>query len=95
MGEQIIWEISGVLFFISIVVGISQPLREISHINKKLDIISKQIGIPDLISEDIKIELKQLASQGKIPKAIKRYRILTGEGLKEAKEFINSLDEVK
>ncbi|WP_253198424.1 ribosomal protein L7/L12 [Clostridium gasigenes] len=43
--------------------------------------------------ENIDVELKNLIEQGEKIKAIKRYRIVTGLGLKEAKDYVDSLSE--
>ncbi|WP_435575532.1 ribosomal protein L7/L12 [Clostridium gasigenes] len=39
------------------------------------------------------VELKNLIREGKKIKAIKKYRIVTGLGLKEAKDYVDSLSE--
>ncbi|AAK79627.1 ribosomal protein L7/L12 [Clostridium acetobutylicum] len=44
----------------------------------------------DLI--DVDTEIRELVRKGKKIEAIKRYRILTKVGLKEAKDYIDSLD---
>lgn len=54
-----------------------------------LNKISRQVGVPDTITD----ELKSLISEGKKIEAIKRYRIATGVGLKEAKEYVDSLSK--
>ncbi|WP_446899218.1 ribosomal protein L7/L12 [Clostridium sp. LBM24168] len=59
--------------------------------NSKLNRISKYIGIYDELKEEIVEELKDLISQGEKIKAIKKYRMATGAGLKEAKDYIDSL----
>ncbi|GAB6167569.1 hypothetical protein JCM1393_00290 [Clostridium carnis] len=58
-----------------------------------LDTIAKQIGVPDIVTNDVKNELKNLILEGKNIKAIKRYRMITGLGLKEAYEYINQLSK--
>jgi len=47
--------------------------------------------VPDTITENIDEELKILISEGKKIKAIKKYRMATGIGLKEAKDYIDRL----
>jgi ribosomal protein L7/L12 len=56
-----------------------------------LDKIAKQVGIPDIVTKDVKDELITLISEGNKIKAIKRYRMVTGLGLKEAKEYVDQL----
>jgi ribosomal protein L7/L12 len=56
-----------------------------------LDKIAKHVGIPDIVTKDVKDELITLISEGNKIKAIKRYRMVTGLGLKEAKEYVDQL----
>ncbi len=83
--------IAGLLICIS--TSINQLRSEIIRINSTLESIAKQIGVPDIIIENIDDELKNLIKEGKKVKAIKRYREVTGFGLKESKEYIDSLGE--
>lgn len=55
--------------------------------NSKLNKISKQVGLPNTISDEVKI----LLSEGKRIKAIKKYRIDTGADLVEATQYIDYL----
>ncbi|QSW21420.1 ribosomal protein L7/L12 [Clostridium gasigenes] len=54
---------------------------------------SNKIVISDAVVENIDVELKNLIKEGKKIKAIKKYRIVTGLGLKEAKDYVDSLSE--
>ncbi|SCI72447.1 ribosomal protein L7/L12 [uncultured Clostridium sp.] len=81
----------GLFILITLVSIISQLRDDITRMKATLDKIAKQIGVPDLVTKDIKDELKSLISEGKKVKAIKRYRTITGVGLKEAKEYIDQL----
>lgn len=61
-----------------------------------LDEISKQVGVVDILIEDMSMEelnvkLKELISKDKRIEAIKMYRIVTGKDLEEAKDYINNL----
>ena len=47
------------------------------------------------VLENMNIELKKLILEGKKFKAIKKYRMVTGLGLKEAKEYIDLLSAEK
>ncbi|SJU39198.1 Ribosomal protein L7/L12 C-terminal domain [Clostridioides difficile] len=60
---------------------------DISRININLNKIAKQIGVPNTIND----EIKNLILEGKKVEAIKKYRNATGLGLKESKEYIDSL----
>jgi ribosomal protein L7/L12 len=79
----------GVWLLLWIVISISQIRSDIARININLNKIAKQIGVPDTITD----ELKSLLLEGKKVEAIKKYRIATGVGLIEAKEYIDSLSK--
>ncbi|MGN9163226.1 ribosomal protein L7/L12 [Clostridium sulfidigenes] len=80
--------ILGIVFSI-----VSQLQRDIARINASLYRIEKHIGVKNPEVENIDEELRELISQGKKVRAVKRYRIATGLGLKEAKEYIDRLSE--
>ena len=63
---------------------------KIKHMDKKLDQIMDYLGIEDV---NIDEELKELTADNKKIPAIKRLRQETGMGLKEAKEYVDNLDE--
>jgi ribosomal protein L7/L12 len=90
MSENIIWFIVGALL-ISKIIDSYLTQSEIKRLNATLDKIAKHIGVSDAVTEDINEELKNLITEGKKIKAIKRYRMVSGLGLKESKEFIDSL----
>lgn len=76
-----------------IVANLSSISKEINKINKKIDKIMSTLNISEYDYDLIDNELKNIISdKGKI-KAIKRYREITGVGLKEAKEYIDKLNE--
>lgn len=63
---------------------------KIKHMDKKLDQIMDYLGIENV---NIDEELKELIADNKKIPAIKRLRQETGMGLKEAKEYVDNLDE--
>ncbi|WP_270942201.1 50S ribosomal protein L7/L12 [Romboutsia lituseburensis] len=87
-------------FFEVIVIGlmlstvsyILEVKSSIDILNKKLDKISEKVGISNELEEDLKNELIDLISKGNKIKAIKKYRDNTGAKLKEAKDYIESLE---
>lgn len=85
------WFIAVTLIWLVINVGHLQ--NNIDKVNKKLDKISKQVGVSNEISDVAMDELKVLIEKGQKVKAIKEYRVATGVGLKEAKEYIDLLSE--
>lgn len=85
------WFIAVTLMWLVINVGHLQ--NNIDKVNKKLDKISKQVGVSNEISDVAMDELKFLIEKGQKVKAIKEYRVATGVGLKEAKEYIDLLSE--
>lgn len=91
MDINLIWIIIGGVVLISISSSISQLRNDLARINANLDRIAKQIGVPDLVTDELDIELKKLILEGKKIQAIKKYRMATRIGLKEAKEYIDRL----
>lgn len=79
--------VAGLLLWI--VSSINQVRSDITRININLNKIAEQVGVSDTIMD----ELKSLILEGKKVEAIKKYRIATGLGLKEAKEYIDSLSK--
>lgn len=82
-----------VVILISLLSTIFQLRNDIVRMNKKLDKITKHIGVVDITPENEDEEFKKLILEGKKIQAIKRYRMLTGEGLKEAKEYVDLISE--
>ena len=72
-----------------IVGSIIQLRSDIARINVTLNKIAKQVGVPDTVTNELKI----LISEGKKIKAIKKYRMVTGLGLLEAKQYVDSLSD--
>lgn len=52
-----------------------------------------KIEVADADLKSMDIELKNLIAEGKKYEAIKKYRMVTGLGLKEAKEYVDLLSE--
>mgnify|MGYP001581930663 CR=1 FL=1 len=89
MNNTVIWGIIGVGLLIIIVCAIIRTQKDIERINVTLNKIAKQVGVPDTVTN----ELKSLILDGKKIEAIKKYRMATGLGLLEAKEYVDSLCE--
>lgn len=87
MSYKIIWFLIGAFAFLIGYIGKIES--DISRINKKLNWIAKQLGESDTITD----YLKQLIFEGKKVEAIKKYRIDSGAGLLEVKEYVDSLNE--
>lgn len=66
---------------------------EIYKMKVTLDRIAKHNGIGDVEDKDIDDEICELLSSGKKIKAVKRYREITGLGLKESKDYVDLLNE--
>lgn len=69
--------------------------RDQKRIESKLDRIIEHLGLPELskenINDELKEELKKLIEANKKVKAIKKLRDVTGMGLVEAKDYVDSL----
>ena len=93
MDDKMTWIIMGCVILGIVFSIVSQLQRDIARINASLYRIEKHIGVKNPEVENIDEELRELISQGKKVRAVKRYRIATGLGLKEAKEYIDRLSE--
>ena len=81
--------IGAVMFIVG---NLSSISSEINKTNRKIDKIMSNLNIDEYDYDLIDKELKNIISnKGKI-KAIKRYREITGVGLKESKEYIDKLE---
>ncbi len=86
--NTVIWVVGAGL--VTCIVGSIIQLRsDIARINVTLNKIAKQVGVPDTVTNELKI----LISEGKKIKAIKKYRMVTGLGLLEAKQYVDSLSD--
>lgn len=91
MDDKYIYIIIPIL--IILIIEISQIRNQLTKINSTLNKIARHVGVDDKLFENIDAELKDLILQGKKIKAIKKYRLVSGVGLKEAKDYIDSLSE--
>lgn len=89
MNYKVILGLAVVGLLMIIVTSIKQMQSDIARINANLNKIAKQVGVEDTITD----ELKGLLLEGKRIEAVKKYRIATGAGLVEAKEYVDSLKE--
>lgn len=84
-----------VILFTIFSTNISELHRNQKRIESKLDKVIEHLGLYELsmehISADLKSELIGLVSENKRVKAIKKLRDATGMGLKEAKDYVDSL----
>ncbi|MCY6483845.1 ribosomal protein L7/L12 [Clostridium aestuarii] len=65
----------------------------LSITNYKANNKSNEIKLSDTELQNMDIELIKLITDGKKIKAIKKYRMATGVGLKEANDHVDSLSE--
>lgn len=86
-----IWIIALLLMILGILVASPGSSEfKMNHMDKKLNRIMEHLGIKEI---NIDEELKELIADDKRIPAIKRLREETGMGLKEAKEYVDDLDE--
>ncbi len=74
-----------------IISSISDLKKDIAHINANINKIAEKVEVPNTLDD----ELKKLILEGKKIEAVKNYRVATGAGLVEAKEYIDFLSERK
>lgn len=72
-----------------ILIILGEIKTEIARTNKNLNAVMKKIGIEEAFMP----EVEKLVNEGKTVEAIKKYRKETGIGLKEAKEYIDSINK--
>lgn len=72
-----------------ILIILGEIKTEIARTNKNLNAVMKKVGI----EESFMPEVEKLIKEGKTVEAIKKYRKETGIGLKEAKEYIDSINK--
>ncbi len=76
-------------------ININALQRNQKRIESKLDRIIEHLGLPEPsrenISDELKGELISLVKENKKVQAIKKLKEATGMGLKEAKDYIDSL----
>lgn len=87
------YAIIGFLCGVSIVLmmNVSNQKDQIKILNNKLNKIINHLEIEDDEFNKINDELNKLIIEGKKVKAVKLYRMTTGAGLKESKEYIDAL----
>lgn len=81
------------VIIISLASSISQLKADVDLIKMKLNTISKHVDLPDLTNNELKIIVLELILKGEKIKAIKEYRLATGAGLLEAKQYIDHLSK--
>lgn len=74
------------------VAAIERRLNRLSRLDAKLDALLKHSGIAFDEYANVPADVADLIRRGETIRAIKRFRRVTGLGLKEAKDYI---DEVK
>ncbi|MBZ9609431.1 50S ribosomal protein L7/L12 [Clostridium estertheticum] len=93
---------AGVVLTVSSIVNTISMMRiDIAQMNRTLSMIADKVGVPSKIglpgemrvSDETMAELKSLILEGKNIKAIKKYRMATGIGLIEGKDYIDALSE--
>lgn len=78
--------------FVCLYTVISSFEKKLNKIEMKMDKIAEKLGInEETLSDEVQEEIEELVKQGNLVRAIKIYRMETGVGLKEAKEYIDDL----
>lgn len=86
-----IWIIALLLMILGILVASPGSSEfKVNHMDKKFNRIMEHLGIEEI---NIDKELKELIEDDKRIPAIKRLREETGMELKEAKEYVDNLEE--
>lgn len=95
MNNIVIFSLITMLFVttISLALRIERLKSDVDLIKMKLNTISKHVDLPDPTNNELKIIVLELISKGEKIKAIKEYRLATGAGLLEAKQYIDHLSK--
>ena len=80
--------IAGIMFIVTGMMNIVLSITQYKGNNK-----SNQIEVSDTDLENMNVELRTLITKGKKIEAIKKYRMVTGLGLLQAKGYVDSLSE--
>ncbi|EOW1983123.1 hypothetical protein ACNZ6X_002409 [Enterococcus faecium] len=81
------------VIIMSLASSISQLKADVYQMKMKLNNVSKHIDLPDSINNELKTILLELISKGEKIKAVKEYRLATGAGLLEAKQYVDYLSK--
>lgn len=71
--------------------ALSQLKNQVKILEKKADAIAEKLGVENGLTPELQSEIEKLLDEDKRVKAIKTYRIATGEGLKEASDAIEQI----
>jgi ribosomal protein L7/L12 len=93
LGKSITEETSNRWFYIALFV--LSLLSLVANIWGQYKDKSNKIKMPEILFDNINDEIESLVSQGKKIEAIKKYRMFTGVGLKEAKDYIDGVETPK
>lgn len=64
----------------------------LNRLEHKLDLVLAKLGVEEPVDDVVDEQLDELLRRGKKIQAIKRYRELTGLGLKEAKDEVDRMN---
>ncbi|WP_035051076.1 hypothetical protein [Carnobacterium pleistocenium] len=95
MNNIIIFSLIITIFVVllSLILRIDQLKTDVYFMKIKLTAINKHVDLPDPINNELKTILLGLISKGEKIKAVKEYRLATGAGLLEAKQYIDNLSK--
>ncbi len=77
------------LIFLSSTASGSNNRRRLKRLERKVDLILKHLGVDP--NQGVDEQIMELVGAGQKIQAIKLYREQTGVGLKEAKDYVESL----
>ncbi|WP_243156367.1 ribosomal protein L7/L12 [Clostridium sp. C8-1-8] len=96
----------GAIILIGLITAIGKLRSDVSSIKYTLEMLERKLGTTSVdnmnikseapnsesVNNDLNDEIRKLILEGKKIKAIKVYRVATGVGLKEAKDYIDSFN---
>ncbi|QAA32444.1 ribosomal protein L7/L12 [Clostridium manihotivorum] len=96
----------GAIILIILAIAVGKLRSDVANMKYTLEMIERKFGTSSVdnmnirteapksesLNNDLNDEIRKLILEGKKIKAIKVYRVATGVGLKEAKEYIDSFN---
>ncbi len=76
---------------VTFMIALAQLKDQVKNMEKKVDAIAEHLGLENAITPELQAEIENLLDEDKRIKAIKTYRIATGDGLKESSDAIDQL----
>jgi len=82
---------AGIAFLFIRLAALERRLNRLSRLDAKVDALMKNAGVQFDQYQDVAPDVREALERGQTILAIKRFRVATGAGLKEAKRFVDDV----